>query len=139
MGFKPTMVLNAAFETAERRQFARRLTTGWPLEDKRIQGAVLPNDGRVWHHNVSEGTCRVPPTSGVVLVVTNEKGCEVIFGFLQFPERIRDTHRKVVAETGLKGCWAFRDHVKSGDERYRKIVKWFEAAGYLAEEFDEFE
>lgn len=138
MGFEPTMVLSAVFDTTERKQFARRLTSGWPMQDKRLQGVDLPDDSRVWHHNARVGTCRVPPTSGVLLVVTNEQGCEGIFGFFQFPERIRDTRRKLVAETGLKGCWAFRDHVKSGDERYRKIVRQFEAVGYLAEELDEF-
>lgn len=138
MGFKPTMVLNAVFDTAERKQFARRLTTGWPVEDKRLQGAELPDDNRVWYHNASEVTCRIPPTSGVVLVVTNEQGGELIFGFFQFPETVHDTHRKVVAETGLKGCWAFSDHIKSPDKRFREIVKRFAEAGYLEQELDEF-
>lgn len=138
MGFKPTMVLNAVFDTAERKQFARRLTTGWPVEDERLRGADLPDDSRVWHHNPSAGTCRVPPIHGVVLVVTDEHACETVFGFFKFPDTIKDTHRKTVLNTGLKGCWAFRDHIKSPDKRYREIVKTFATAGYLKEVVDEF-
>ncbi|MEI7733336.1 MAG: hypothetical protein WCO56_27440 [Verrucomicrobiota bacterium] len=138
LGFKPTLMLNVNFDTTERKQFSRRLTTGWPVEDERLKGANLPDDSRVWHHNASEGTCRMPPSKGVVLVVTDDHGSETIFGFFQFPEAVRDTHRKVVAETGLKGCWAFQDHVKSPDKRYREIVKRFKDAGYLVEELDEY-
>ncbi len=108
------------------------------MEDERLQGADLPDDSRVWDHDASEGTCRMPPTRGVLLAVCNEQGLAVLFGFLQFPEVVRDTRRRVVAETGLKGCWAFGGHVESGDERYRKIVRQFAAAGFLAEELDEF-
>src|SRR5438270_13241201 len=73
MGFEPTMVLNAVFDTTERKQFARRLTSGLPLEDARLKGADLPDDSRVWHLNTAEGTCRVAPSSGVVLVLTDER------------------------------------------------------------------
>jgi hypothetical protein len=36
MGFKPTMALDAVFDTVERWQFARRLTTGWPRMEDRL-------------------------------------------------------------------------------------------------------
>lgn len=41
MGFTPTLVLNAVFDTTERKQFARRLTSGLPVEDARLKGEVL--------------------------------------------------------------------------------------------------
>jgi hypothetical protein len=138
MGFKPTMVLDAPFETAEQKQFARRLMTGMPVEDARLKGADLPDDSRVWHHDSTSGSCRVPPSRGVVLVVTDEQGHETIFGFFQFPETVLDTKRKVVAETGLKGRWSFRDFVKSPDKRFRQIVGHFRAAGFVEEEIDDY-
>jgi hypothetical protein len=36
---RPTMVLNAALDSTERRQFARRVTTGLPAEDARRECA----------------------------------------------------------------------------------------------------
>ena len=138
MGFEPTMVLNAVFDTTERKQFSRRLTTGLPVEDARLKGADVPDDSRVWHLDAVGGTCRVPPTSGVVLVVTDERGRETVMGFLRFPEGIEDTEGRVVAETGLGGAWYFRDFVDSPDRRFRKLVRRFAEAGYLQSEKDEF-
>ena len=138
LGFEPTLVLNVVFVTTERKQFARRLTPGWPVEDVRLKGADLPDDSRVWHHDPDAGACWIPPSKGVFLVATDEHGFETIFGFFQFPETIQDTQHRVVAETGLKGGWAFRDHVKSPDRRFREIVRRFGKAGYLEEEADEF-
>ncbi len=138
MGFRPTMVLNAAFDTTERKQFARRLTSGLPVEDARLKGANVPHDSRVWHLDTANGTCRMAPASGVVLVVTDEAGCETIFGLLRFPDAVLDAEGKVVAETGLGGSWYFGDHVKSADPRFRKIVRQFAEAGYLGRELDEF-
>jgi hypothetical protein len=138
MGLNPTTVLDAVFDTAERKQFARRLTTGLPVEDVRLKGADLPDDSRVWHHDSTSGSCRVPPSKGVVLVVTDEGGRETVFGFFRFPDVILDTKRKVVAETGLKGRWLFRDFVKSPDKRFREIVRLFRDAGYVEEEVDDY-
>jgi hypothetical protein len=138
MGFRPTLVLNAAFDSTERKQFARRLTTGLPVEDARLKGANVPDDSRVWHLDTTNGNCRIPPSSGVVLVVTDEVKCETIFGFMRFPETLRDAKGKVVAETGLGGAWYFGDHVKSGDPRFRKIVRKFAEAGFFKAEMDEF-
>jgi hypothetical protein len=138
MDFRPTMVLNAVFDSAERKQFARRLTTGLPVEDARLKRANVPDDGRVWHLDTANGMCRVPPVNGVVLVVTDEGGRETIFGFLRFLETLREANGEVVAETGLGGSWYFGDHIKSGDSRFRKIVRKFADAGYLKQEVDEF-
>jgi len=139
VGFGPTVVINGLFDTTERKQFSRRLTTGFPAEDARLKGAMLPDDSRVWHLDTSGGTCRIPPSAGVVLVVTNERGQETIFGFMKFPDAVKDIRGGVVAETGLKGAWWFGDHVKSPDARYREIVRRFREAGFLAEELDEFQ
>src|SRR5258706_3469226 len=138
MGFRPTLVLNAVFDSTERKQFARRLTTGLPLEDARLKGADVPDDSRVWHLETANGLCRIPPSCGVVLVVTDEQGRETVLGFFRFPETLRDTKGRIVAETGLGGAWYFRDHVKSPDPRFRKLVKHFAEAGYLGAETDEF-
>ena len=84
MGFKPTIVLDAYFDTAERKQFARRLTTGLPVEDVRLKGADLPDDSRVWHHDSTSGSCRLPPLRGVVMVVTDGLG-EYVRHSIQLP------------------------------------------------------
>jgi hypothetical protein len=138
MRFEPTLVLNAVFDTTEQKQFARRLTTGLPVEDARLKGADIPDDSRVWCHDSASGMCRVPPMRGVVLVVTNEQGSETIFGFFQYAHVIKDTKGRVVAETGLHGAWSFRDFVKSPDPRFRQLIKRFAEAGYVGAEDDEF-
>jgi hypothetical protein len=58
---------------------------------------------------------------------------------MKFPDAVRDDRGSVVAETGLKGGWWFRDCVKSPDSRYREIVSRFREVGFLAEELDEFQ
>jgi hypothetical protein len=99
IGFNPTRVLNASFDTAERREFARRLTTGYPVEDERLKGVSLVAEGQLWHHGQQSGTAHVIPSRGVVLIVTNERQCETVFGFLQYPAAIKDLNGKVVAVT----------------------------------------
>ena len=138
MGFEPTLVLNAVFDTTERKQLARRLTTGLPVEDVRLRGANVPDDSRVWHLDTASGACRVPPSNGVLLILTNEQDREVIFGFFQYPDTVRDVGGKIVAETRLGGAWSFRDFVGSPDPRYRAVVKRFAEVGYLEAEKDEF-
>ena len=44
MGFRPTLVLNAVFDSTERKQFARLLTPGLRVEDARLKGADVPRD-----------------------------------------------------------------------------------------------
>lgn len=138
MGFEPTMVLNAIFDTTERKQFSRRLTTGLLVEDERLKGANLADDGRFLHLDTVGGSCRLPPAHGVVLVITNEQGQETVFGFLRFPEKVTDVHGRIVAESGLCGAWYFRGFLTSPDPRYRSLVEMFAAVGYLHSELDEF-
>ena len=135
--FGPTMVLNARFDTAERREFARRLTTGYLLESGRLKGAVVIEPGQTWSHDSEAGECRVIPEQGIVLVLS-DGGSEIVFGFFRYPDALRDLNGREFLETGLGGAWMFRDHVKSGDPRFRQMVKMFGEAGYLEEEHDEF-
>ena len=138
MGFEPTLVLNATFDTPERRRFVRRLTTGFPIEDERLKGVALPADAAVWEHNPHDGSCHLLPCKGVVLVVTDEKGCETLFGFFQYAESVQDVHGRTLAETGLAGRWHLNQFVDSPDPRFREIVRLFAEAGFLESEKDEF-
>jgi hypothetical protein len=138
MGFDPVLVLNSVFDTAERRKFARLLTTGARLESKKLRGVVLLRDGQVWSHDNVNGSCRVIPRRGVTLTVTDEKKRESVFGFLQFPAALVDLNGKVVVKTDLGNRWTYQSFVNSPDERYRKIVKRFAEAGFLDLEKDEF-
>jgi hypothetical protein len=138
MGFAPTLVVDAAFDTPERRQFARRLTTGLLLEDYRLKNVTFPPDAAVWEHDGREGICHVLPTHGVVLVVTDDHRCETVFGFFQYPEAVKDSQGGIVAETNAGGRWQFSDFVDSPDPRFRKLVRLFADAGFVAGENDEF-
>jgi hypothetical protein len=138
MGFRPTTVLEAAFDTPERREFARRLTTGPRLESEKLKGVVVLHEGQVWSHNPVHGDCRVIPERGVVLVVTDERGCETVFGFLKYPRALNDLNGRDAVPTGIGDRWIFRDFVDSPDPRFRKIVKRFADAGYVEAERDEF-
>jgi hypothetical protein len=73
LGFKPTMVLNAPFDTNERRSFSRRLTHGYVLESESLKGGVVLREGQVWSHHSARGECRLIPERGVVLVVTDAR------------------------------------------------------------------
>jgi hypothetical protein len=53
LGFEPTLVLNAHFDTDERRQFARRLTTGLRIEHEALKGVVLVNKAQVFSHDAA--------------------------------------------------------------------------------------
>lgn len=138
MGFNPTTVVNAAFTTAEEKTFARRLTTGLHLEDERLKGVTLLDESKVWSLDRINGSCRVIPEKGVILVITDERGCETVFGFLFFPDSLTDMNGKELATLPSKGRWIFRDFVDGPDSRYRKIVGMFAKAGYLESEMDEF-
>ncbi len=138
MGFHPTMVLNAAFDTAERREFARRVVRGVHLEDERLKGVVLPDEEQVWDFSPSLGHCRLVPERAVILVATDERGCEAVFGFARYPETLRDINGRALLNTSVGGRWFYRDFVDSPDARFRKIVKRFADAGYVEAERDEF-
>lgn len=78
------------------------------------------------------------PTRGVVLVVSDERGCETAFGFFQYAETVKDIHGRALAETGLAGRWHFSNFVDSPDPRFREIVALFAAGGFVANEKDEY-
>ena len=138
LGFNPTIVLNVPFDTPERREFANRLGGNFTLQDERLKGVAIPAPDQLRNHDPESGECRVFPEHGVVLVVTDERGCETCFGFFKYPERITDIHGVVLADTGLEGRWWFRDFVDSPDPRYRTIVKRFEDRGFVRTLKDEF-
>jgi hypothetical protein len=135
LGFRPTAVVNVPFDTDERVEFARRLASGYWVEDSRLKSGVPVG---VSSHIGAEGTCCLPPTRGVVLVVTNEQDQEACFGFMQYPETVRSTDGTTLAETGLAGGWAFQDFIQTPDPRYRVVVQMFADAGYLKNATDDF-
>ena len=136
--FPQTMVLNATFDSPERRAFARRLVSGVHVEDTRLEGAALPLQTPVWDYCQSEGSARVIPVAGIFLVVSDERGCETCFGFFKYPDTVKDHGGHIVAESGLGGKWFFEDWVKTPDPRFRTIVKEFSRAGYVTEEKDDY-
>ena len=138
LGFEPTTVLNVPFDTPERREFANRLGGNFTLQDERLKGVAIPAPGQLRSHDPESGECRLFPERAVVLVATDERGCEACFGFFQFPEHITDIHGAILADTGLEGRWWFRDFVDSPDPRYRTIVKRFEERGFVRVVKDEF-
>ena len=138
MGFKPTMVLNAQFDTEQRREFAKRLTIGYPMTHERLKGVPMLKSDQVWDHDPTHGECRVIPICGVILILTNEQGHETPFAFFCYPPHLIDIHGKEVAPVEVGNCWFFRDFLDSPDARYRQIIRLFAEAGYLASELDEF-
>ena len=138
LGFNPTIVLNVCFEWPEERDFARGLASSCVVEDERLKGDLSLRDVLVWHHHRESGTVRLIPSEGVVLVITDKHGRESCFGFLRYPEEIRDTTGAKIMDTPWGRQWHFSDFVQTADPRYRKIVRMFVEAGYLAEESDEY-
>ena len=138
MGFKPTMVLEAVFDTPEWREFARRVVRAIHIEDKRLQGVVLPAPEQVRDFSPNTGHCRLEPERAVILVVTDERGRETVFGFARYPETLKDIHGRVLLKTQVGDKWRWQDFVDSGDPRFRRIVKRFAESGYLQAERDEF-
>ena len=138
MGFKPTLVLEAVFDTGERREFARRVVRAIHIEDERLQGVVLPAPEQVRDFSPHSGHCRLEPERAVILVVTDERGIETVFGFAQYPATLRDINGRALLNTNAGDRWQWQDFVDSPDVRFRKIVKRFAEAGYLESETDEF-
>src|SRR5688572_13523179 len=68
LGFTPTIVLNAPFDTKERRDYARRLGGSFTVQDERLKGVALPLEGQVRDYDAISGSCRLIPEHGVVLV-----------------------------------------------------------------------
>lgn len=138
MGFHPTMVLNVVFDTLERREFGRRVVRGVHIEDQRLHGVVLPAKEQVWDFSPALGHCRLAPERAVILVLTDERGRETVFGFARYPETLRDINGRALLKTPVGDRWYFRDFVDSPDARFRNIVKRFTEAGYVEAERDEF-
>jgi hypothetical protein len=138
LGFDPTIVLNVPFDSPERREFANRLGGNFTLEDERLKGVAIPAPGQLRNHDPESGVCRLFPAHGVVLVVTDERGCEVCFGFFKFPKHIIDINGAILADTGLQGRWWFRDFVDSPDPRFRTIIERFQHRGFVRSVKDEF-
>lgn len=138
LGFSPTTVLNVPFDTKERREFARRLGGSVTIQDESLKGVVLPAEGQIRDYSPVLGECRLIPEHGVMLVVTDERGCETCFGFFRYPAEVLDVHGKHVMKTELGDTWVYRDFVDSPDPRYREIVTRFEAAGYATRVKDEY-
>ncbi|HWA09486.1 MAG TPA: hypothetical protein VG838_08565 [Opitutaceae bacterium] len=137
MGFHPTTVVNGPFDTPERREFARRVARGLVVEDERLRGVEFSREV-CWNFGDGASYCRLTPEHGVLLVVTDEKGREVVFGFFRYPRLIRDRSGREIMSVPGDGAWVSGDCVKSPDPRYRSMVRRFAAAGYLASELDEF-
>jgi hypothetical protein len=137
-GFNPTLVLYAQFDTAPRREFARRLAMSVRVNDARLKDVSLPLPEMVWDLDPIQGSCRITPEEGVILVVTDERRCETCFGFLRYPEQVIDMNGKVLAETNVGPGWFFTDHVKSPDPRFRRIIARFREHGFVVEEQDDF-
>jgi hypothetical protein len=135
--FSPTTVLNVRFDTPERREFSRRLGGSVIAQDERLKGLALPSPEQVSDHDRFLGECRLIPEHGVVLVVTDEAGCEVCFGFFRYPQQVLDIHGRILA-VGAGADWWFRDFLDSSDPRYRQIVEHFRVAGYLRGVTDEY-
>jgi hypothetical protein len=137
MGFAPTVVITGPFDTPERRNFARRVARGLVVEDPRLMGVDLPKEN-YWSYYPQSGVCRLAPVEGALLVVTDERGMETVFGFYRFPEVIADRAGRKIMDVLLPGEWSSGCFVDSPDPRYRAIVRRFREAGYLHRELDEF-
>ena len=137
MGFKPTMLLEAVFDTPARREFARRVVPAIHIEDEQLQGVVLPVPEQFRDYSPETGHCRLEAERAVILVVTDEHGGETVFGFARYPETLRDIHGRELLKTKVGDKWHWQDFVDSPDPRYRQIVKRFTAAGYT--EFENYE
>ena len=138
MGFKPTMVLETVFDTPARREFARRVVPAIHIEDERLQGVVLPVPEQFRDYSPETGHCRLEAERAVILVVTDERGGETVFGFARYPETLRDIHGRELLKTQVGDKWHWQDFVDSPDPRYRQIVKRFTDAGYTEFEKDEY-
>lgn len=138
LGFTPTLVVNAWFDSPERRRFARQLTSGLPLENDRFKGDVPVDETQVFSHDPATGMCRVIPEQGVFLVVTNEQREETVLGMFRYPEFIRDSNGRNIAPTNAGADWRFEDFVDSPDPRFRVLVRKIADAGFLREAVDEY-
>lgn len=138
MGFEPTVVINGVFTSSEQRQFARRITGGLLVTDPRLKGVTLVNKSQIWDYDPERGECRIIPEKGVLLVVTDQKGCETVFGFLWYPDVLLDANGRELVKSPQNGRWFYHDFVDTPDRRYRDLIRMFADAGYLESEKDEY-
>jgi len=138
MGFKPTELFQATFDTKERRDFARRIRTMYRMTDDRLKGVVIPAENQVWKHNSNFGDCWIVPELAVVLVLTDERQMESVFGFARYAETLNDFNGRPILEIPVGGRWYFTDFVQTPDVRYRKIVSRFADVGFLESAKDDF-
>lgn len=138
LGFNPTMVFEAKFETKDERTFARRIGVLVPVTDTKLQGVAMPDPKQYLDHDAVSGRCRILPESAVVLVVTNEHEMETVFAFCRYPETLNDINGRALVKIPVGGRWHFTGLVQSSDPRYRKIVKKFAGGGYVKDERDNF-
>jgi len=138
LGFDPTFVVNGPFATDEQKLFVHRITNGLLVIDERLKGVTLLDTSKVWNYDHVIGQCRVIPEYGVLLVVTDERRCETVFGFLWYPDQLNDLNGKELVDMPHKGRWFFHDFVDSPDARIRSIVKMFADAGFVEQEMDEY-
>ena len=138
LGFDPTIVVNGPFDTPDRRDFARRVARGRIIKDSNLRGERdIPRE-ICWSHYPESGECRLAPNYGVVLVLTDERGIESVFGFFRFPEQVRDRAGKILIDVPNANDWSSGTFIDSPDPRYRAIIRRFREAGYVASERDEF-
>lgn len=137
MGFDPTIVFAGPIDTAERKAFARRIARPLTVEDERLRNRKLP-ESVCWAYLPDAGVCRLAPIECAVLVVTDERQRESVFGFFRFPAVIRDAHGKEIMHVRDAMAWSAGGFIDSPDARYRGIVRRFRDAGYLESEHDEF-
>jgi len=138
MDFNPTSVINGPFDTAERRSFARRITSGYYFEGKDLFKGGSPSKNEVWDYGSDGGWCRLAPEKAVFLVVTDESQAETVFGFVTYTEVVHDHVGNVLVKSPLGKRWYFRNFVDTPDPRFRKIVKLFAERGFVEFEEDEY-
>ena len=114
------------------------LTTGLEIRDERLKGVTLLDEDKVWSYDPGTGSVRLLPEKGVVLVVTDARRVESIFGFLAYPRQLLDLNGRVLLPEAGPDRWTYRGFVTSPDQRFRRIVRSFAEAGFLDSEKDEF-
>ena len=81
---------------------------------------------------VAVGSSGVAANLGTMFVLHD------LLGFLPVVAAVCALEASVLWNFELNDRWTFRDFVDSPDSRYRRIVKRFQAAGYLVSVTDEF-
>ena len=137
LGFHPTLVINAPFNTKDRRAFAHRASLDCLVQEKNLIGAALGTDAPIWGFDPKLGRCHLFPERAVLLILTDESQNEKIFGFALFPEVLRDGTGRELLATRLGGRWSFNVSLDDGDERYQSIARRFGEAGFLEAEWHE--